>query len=193
MTKMSRVWAMPNADTFSVKPIGDFVRRYSRGVCIDPFARNSWPEGEYTNDLNPNTSAKYHMDAVEFLKMLADAGVEADTIIFDPPYSPRQITECYQAAGLKATMQDTQSGRFKKLCREQIRRLSRPGTVVLSFGWNSVGMGPAFYTDEILLVSHGGDHNDTICMAQTMMAYDITEKTDEPLPVEGYSDCKTRP
>ena len=34
----SRVWAMPNADTFSVKPIGDFVRRYLKGASI-----SGWP------------------------------------------------------------------------------------------------------------------------------------------------------
>ncbi len=168
-TKFSRVWAMPNADTFKVKPIREFVDRWMcDGVTVDPFARNLvYPGTAYTNDLNPSTSAQYHMDAVAFLAMLVGQGVEADTIIFDPPYSPRQITECYQAAGLKATMQDTQSARFKKACREVIRTLCKPGTVVLSFGWNSVGMGKLFTTNEIMLVSHGGDHNDTICMAET--------------------------
>lgn len=167
-TKFSRKWGMPNADTFKVKAIQEFVDKWVTGTIVDPFARNlEWRGNSYTNDLNPSTSAQYHMDAVAFLAMLADDGVQADTVIFDPPYSPRQITECYQAAGLKATMQDTQSGRFKKACREQIRRLCKPGTVVLSFGWNSVGMGPLFTTNEIMLVSHGGDHNDTICMAQT--------------------------
>ena len=40
--KFSRTWAMPNSDTFSVKPIGDFVRRYlsESKISIDPFARN---------------------------------------------------------------------------------------------------------------------------------------------------------
>ena len=38
--KFSRSWAMPNADTFDCKPMGDFVRRYLQGVSVDPFARN---------------------------------------------------------------------------------------------------------------------------------------------------------
>ncbi len=40
--KMYRVWAMPNGDTFSVKPIGAFVRKYlaQSTVSVDPFARN---------------------------------------------------------------------------------------------------------------------------------------------------------
>jgi len=39
---------------------------------------------------------------------------------------------------------------------------------VLSFGWNSVGMGitRGYEIVEILLVCHGGAHNDTICIAE---------------------------
>lgn len=164
---------MPSADTFDCKPIGELVRRYLRGVSIDPFARNkAW--ATYTNDLNPATEAQHHMDAVAFLKMLAAQGVEADTIIFDPPYSPRQITECYAAAGMKADMEATQSGRFKRLVRDAMRRVCKPGGRVLSFGWNSVGMGPGFVGEEMLVVCHGGDHNDTICLVERM-----TEKQEE--------------
>jgi len=40
--------------------------------------------------------------------------------------------------------------------------------VVLSFGWNSAGMGEkrGFEIIEILLCAHGGGHNDTICVAE---------------------------
>ena len=36
----TRTWAMPNKDTFSIAPIGDFVKKYLNGskVSIDPFA-----------------------------------------------------------------------------------------------------------------------------------------------------------
>lgn len=39
--KMSRIFAMPNSETFTVAPIGDFVKRYLAGskVSVDPFAR----------------------------------------------------------------------------------------------------------------------------------------------------------
>lgn len=64
--KFSRAWAMPNSETFSIKPIGNFVKKYLSGVSVDPFARNkNW--FTYTNDLNPNTSAMFHMDAENFL------------------------------------------------------------------------------------------------------------------------------
>lgn len=40
------------------------------------------------------------------------------------------------------------------------------GGIVISFGWNSGGVGAkyGFKTLEILLVPHGGAHNDTICV-----------------------------
>ena len=158
---------MPNANTFSVKPIGELVARYLHGVSVDPFARNSGL-ATYTNDLNPETTAQYHMDAVEFLEKLESEGVKADVVIFDPPYSPRQISECYAAAGKKAGMVDTQNAALYAKCRAAIRKICGQGSLVLSFGWNSCGMGPGWETKEIMLVAHGGAHNDTICMVERL-------------------------
>jgi hypothetical protein len=169
-TIWSRQWAMPSADTFDVPPIASFVRHYLRtaNISVDPFARNKrW--ATHTNDLNPSTEAEFHMDAGDFMQTLISRKVSADLIIFDPPYSPRQVAECYSAAGLTATMRDTQTAASKKTWREQMRELCHPGSIVLSFGWNTVGMGPGWITEEVMLVCHGGDHNDTICMADRMM------------------------
>lgn len=161
--KLSRAWAMPTADTFDCPPIGDLVRKYLHGVSVDPFARNKrW--ATYTNDLNPETEAETHMDAVAFLEMLGRAAVKADCVLLDTPYSPRQISECYKAAGIKPGMKDTQNAAFYSRVRTATRRLCKLGTTVLSFGWNSAGMGFGFETAEILLVAHGGAHNDTICV-----------------------------
>ena len=160
-----RTWAMPTADTFDCKPIGDFVRRHLRGIAVDPFARNS-TLAMYRNDLDPNTKADYHMDAERFLEMVGNWVGQADCIILDPPYSPRQISECYAAAGLKAGMKDTQNAALYARVRRAARRLCKAGTRVLSFGWNSCGMGKGFKRLELLLVAHGGAHNDTICLAE---------------------------
>lgn len=161
--QISREWAMPASDTFDCKPLGEIVRRYLTGISVDPFARNKrW--ATYTNDLNPNTDAEFHMDAEAFLLMLAEREIKADCIILDPPYSPRQISECYAAAGLKTGMKDTQNAVLYARVRSAARRLCKAGTVVLSFGWNSAGMGDDFLRRELLLVAHGGAHNDTICV-----------------------------
>jgi hypothetical protein len=165
----SRCFAMPNAATFSVKPIGEFVQRYLAGatVSVDPFARNrDW--ATYTNDINPSTSAQSHHDAEAFLDDLAAKKVNANLALFDPPYSPRQIMEHYQAAGRTVTQEDTQSGRLFRRVRNAIDKIIAPGGVVLSFGWQSIGMGTARGYDliETMLVAHGGGHNDTICIAE---------------------------
>lgn len=165
---MSRAWAMPSPDTLSIPPIRQFAQRYLTGVTVDPFARNS-RLAHWRNDLSPATDAEYHMDAADFCDMLAGQGLQADCAIFDPPYSPRQITECYQSIGRKVTGKDTQNAALYKRVRDALNRMVRPGGVVLSFGWNSAGMGRTrgYEITEILLCAHGGGHNDTICVAET--------------------------
>lgn len=166
-TQFSRVWAMPNSETFDVAPIGGFVRKYliKSKISIDCFARNKrW--ATYTNDLNPKTAAEYHMDAEVFLRMLADKGIVADLVICDPPYSPRQVKECYDSIGKPMEQTDALLGTTRKRLKTQINRLVTPGGIALHFGWNTVGMGKGWEIEEIILVCHGSDHNDTICMAE---------------------------
>ena len=165
MVEFHREWAMPSADTFNIPPIGLFVKKYLHDakVSIDPFARNKkWCT--YTNDLNPDTTADYHEEANVFMDELKDRGVLADLIIFDPPYSTRQVSECYQKVGIKATQNDTSAATWSNW-KKSIKTILSPGGIVLSFGWNSTGMGFPFEILEILLVCHGGYHNDTICVA----------------------------
>lgn len=172
---MRRVWAMPCADTFDCPPIGDFVRRYLHGVSVDPFARNKrW--AQYTNDLNPNTAADYHMDAKDFLLHLRCNGIHADVVVIDPPYSPRQVKECYDSIGHKMQQGDALLGAVRKKLKAAICDLVPIGGTVLTFGWNSVGMGEyaGFQIVEILLVCHGSDHNDTICMAERRVAEQLS-------------------
>jgi hypothetical protein len=168
-----RVWAMPNADTFDIRPIAEFVklRLATSHVSVDPFARNKrW--ATHTNDLNPNTSAEHHMDATEFMEMLAGRDVRADLVIIDPPYSPRQVKECYDSIGHKMKQGDALLGAIRKRLKAAIHSVLQPGGVVLHFGWNTVGMGKGlgYEIEEILMVCHGSDHNDTICLAERKIA-----------------------
>lgn len=171
--RFSRCFAMPNAETFSVKPIGEFVQAYlaCSETSVDPFARNrAW--ATYTNDINPATSAQSHEDAEYFLTDLAERGVTVDLALFDPPYSPRQVSEHYRAAGRAVGTEETQNGRLYKRVRDALHTIVRPGGMVLSFGWQSVGMGigRGYELIETMLVAHGGGHNDTICIAERKMA-----------------------
>lgn len=160
---------MPNCDTFTIPPIRDFVDRWVCGVSVDPFARNS-KRATYTNDLNPDTDADYNLPADEFLGKLADEGIKADAIIFDPPYSTQQVKEVYGGIGKEFLKTDnTNVIRWTKE-KEAAMRLCKMGTVVLSFGWNSTGMGRrrGFEIEEIVIVNHAGAHNDTICTAERL-------------------------
>lgn len=163
--EINRVWAMPNSDTFNIKPIRELIRKYVKSTLwCDPFARNA-DLATYTNDINPDTKAQYHKDALEFLQMWNNDSM--DGVLYDPPYSPRQIKECYDGIGKSLTSKDTTAafwGRQKK----EIGRIVKQGGYVLSFGWNSGGIGKkyGFEIVEILMVAHGGWHNDTICTVE---------------------------
>lgn len=166
----NRAFAMPNANTFSIKPIGELVARYiaaSPVKSIDPFARNN-THADWRNDIDPATSAPFHMDAADFCREAGKRAAQCTLALFDPPYSPRQISECYKGFGREVTTADTQNAALYKRVRDAIDALIVPGGMVLSFGWSSNGMGKTrgYEIIEILLVAHGGAHNDTICLAE---------------------------
>lgn len=160
---------MPNPDTFSIPPIADVLRFYlvGCGVVVDPFARNS-RVATHRNDLNPETCADWHLPADGFCATMVERGVIADAVLFDPPYSPRQIAEVYAKVGISASTQDTQNAALYKRVRDGLDAILRPGGVAISCGWNSAGFGKdrGYNVEEILMVAHGGAHNDTIVVIE---------------------------
>ena len=152
---------MPNKNTFKIKPIKDLLKEEVSGkTIIDPFA-NKNKIATITNDLNPEYDTDYHMDALDFLKMFKDKSV--DCVLYDPPYSPRQVSECYKKFGYEVTQETTRSDWWTKH-KKEISRIVKSEGKVISFGWNSGGIGKTngFEIKRILLVPHGGKHNDTI-------------------------------
>lgn len=162
--KISREWAMPNKNTFSIKPIDELIHKYAFGKIIDPFA-NSNKIGTITNDLDPALDTDYHMDALEFLKLFDDQSV--NTVLYDPPYSPRQVSECYKKLNKSVNISTTQSSYWSRQ-KQQISRIVKPNGIVISCSWNSGGIGKkyGFEIVEILMVPHGGWHNDTIVVVE---------------------------
>lgn len=167
--EINRAWAMPNKNTFSIKPIGDLIEKYlsvveEGTVTIDPFA-NSNRLAKHCNDLDPQYGTEYCMDALDFLKSFEDESV--DIVLFDPPYSPRQVSECYKNLDMAVNMQTTQSSFWGNM-KKEVQRITKSGGVVITFGWNSGGIGKTkgFNIKEILMVAHGGWHNDTICTVE---------------------------
>ena len=162
---INREWAMPSKNTFSIKPIKNLIKKYLKGKWIDPFANESiFKELLITNDLNPEFKTDYNLDALEFLKQFKDNDI--DGILFDPPYSIHQINEVYEGYG-----------KIKQFSRYaiEIKRIIKNQGYCISFGWNTNGMpyemkmngikhktGFNKIKKEILIVAHGGCHNDTL-------------------------------
>lgn len=164
--KIERKWSMPNKNTFDIKPIKELLANEvdNSKLWIDPFA-NKNKIATITNDLNPEYNTTHHMDALEFLKMFDDNSV--DGVLYDPPYSPRQVSECYKHIGYNVTQETTRAS-FWGNHKKEISRIVKPGGKVITFGWNSggIGMKYGFEIKHILLVPHGGWHNDTICTVE---------------------------
>lgn len=152
---------MPNRYTFKIKPIRELLERYRVGdLWADPFCGDS-NLCFYRNDLNPsNKKAQTNLRSADFLKSFSNDYLKG--VVFDPPYSPRQISECYKSIGLDVNQKDTQNQWTEE--KKEISRILKDDGICISFGWNSNGMGKKYGFEilEILLVAHGSAHNDTI-------------------------------
>jgi len=178
--KMERKWAMPNKNTFDIPPITRLLQEEINNdeYWIDPFA-NGADLADCTNDLNPDFDTDCNIEAREFLKQFDNSSV--DGVLYDPPYSPRQIKECYDGIGLGTHGRGniTQSDFWSKVEKE-IARVVNPGGKVISFGWSSapIGKTKGFKINRILLVAHGGRHNDTICTVEQKHAAKLNDFID---------------
>lgn len=162
--KIERIWAMPNKWTFTIKPIAQLLKdEMNDGVWIDPFAGENSPAA-ITNDLNLGRPTTYHMDALEFLKMFPDGSV--DGVLYDPPYSPRQVRECYD--GIDGDIKWDGRTTFWSETKNEVARVLKQGGKAICFGWNSMGLGinRGFEMTRVLMVPHGGTRNDTICTVE---------------------------
>ncbi len=166
---------MPNKQTFAIKPIRDLLlEEIHTGIVLDPFGytgtlkeifRNNTSVTVVDNDLNPEYDTDYHMDAREFLRQFDDGSI--DVVVYDPPYSPRQVSECYRGVGKNVTQDDTKTS-FWSEAKNEIARVLKKNGKAICFGWTSMGIGLSrgFEMTRILLVPHGGHKNDTICTVE---------------------------
>jgi len=131
---------------------------------LDPFANRNHNYAILTNDINPNHNTHFNECASIFLQRFEDNSI--DYILFDPPYSLRQVKECYDSIGIGLTHKESKT--FYSNIKEIISKKIKPGGRVISFGWSSVGIGKnrGFKKEELTLICHGGHHNDTIMLSE---------------------------
>lgn len=169
-----RTWAMPSKHTFTILPIRVLVEETllsCPGLWIDPFAGETRVPGVgITNDLKMEFDTDFHMKAHDFLARFADESI--DGILIDPPYSPRQVQECYNGVGLKLETWATQSAFWGRLKTES-QRILRQGGKVIMCGWNSNGIGASrdFEMQRVLICDHGGWHNSTLVTVERKLTW----------------------
>ena len=168
---IKRYWEMPNSKTFKIKAFKDIIKKYANGRVVDPFA-NEHSIKEYlnnceyiSNDLDSTYGCDYSLEANDFLKMFDECSV--DVVLYDPPYSPRQVKEVYTSLDKTVTIQDTQASYWTSF-KKEIARVLKPGGICISFGWNTngIGMNNNFDIIEIAIVAHGGSKNDTLATVE---------------------------
>ena len=156
---ISRVWETPHRYTFSMQCVQYLLKRYmeERERWVDPFCGLNSP-ASFRNDADESIEAECHQDGLDFLKAVSIQS--ADGVLFDPPYSTEQALRKYKPK------HGGTAGRaeYWAQCKNEISRIVRHGGTVISFGWDSTGIGKkrGFEIVEILLICHGACHNDTI-------------------------------
>lgn len=162
--KISRVWAMPSKWTFDVLPVRKVIETYcSNGRnWADPFSGKNIVT-QYHNNLGESG-----IDAYDFMDTFKDNSL--DGVLFDPPYSMEQVKRSYAGVGIsdwQTKYGDNRNGGFPHV-KDMIKTKLKQDGMVISFGWNSNGMGVkrGFEKIEILLIAHGGNRNDTIVVVE---------------------------
>ena len=169
--ELSRIWVMPSIWTFTMAPVQKLFKKYSVGPgFVDPFAGENSP-AEHANDIEGRGNAS-QMDGLAFLKTFDDNALSG--CLFDPPYSVEQCLRRY------TPKHNGTAGRAEYLarCKDEIKRIVKPGGLAISFCWDSTGMGKKrdFEIIEIVLLCHGACHNDTIVTIERLYNNQIHQK-----------------
>jgi len=117
--------------------------KFGRDVLIcDPFANQSFTSGLYnciTNDLNPGFNTHFNLEFKDFAKKMKLDGMKFDLILFDPPYSLRQLKDHYDGIGKDLELWQTHN--MWSEGKDHLIDCLIPGGYIISFGWHSSGWG----------------------------------------------------
>jgi hypothetical protein len=110
-------------------------------VC-DPFARESFTNtlpNCITNDLNTAFNTDFNLEFKDFAEVLQGSHHTIDLLLFDPPYSLRQLKDCYDGIGKDLKLWQTQN--MWKEGKDKLATIMPVGSYAISLGWTTSGFG----------------------------------------------------
>lgn len=157
--KFSYLLQPPKRWTFEQPKLKKWVEERCIGNTLNLFAGKTRLDVRETRvDISEEFDPDYLMDAYDFVNMAILKGDVFDTIILDPPYNLRKSREKYGGKYI---------GSFTKI-KNKIPEILYKNGIVITLGYDTVGMSKSrgFEKEEICVVCHGGDHNDTLVVKE---------------------------
>jgi hypothetical protein len=158
----------PKKYTFQQPKLREWTEQQSKGKVLNLFAGTTKLNiDEVRVDIDKNVPADYYMEAFDFVNFAKEQGMKFDTIILDPPYNLRKSREKYGGRYI---------GSFTKI-KNALLPLMNEGCIVIHYGYDTVGMSKSrgFEKIGICVVCHNGDHNDTLCVVEKLIANPLTQ------------------
>lgn len=153
---------MPNKWTFEIKPVKEYLQATTLfGYTLFPFAGKTRILDSPTHlhiDINPDMNPDILGDSRDVLKTFVEDYRRFNTIVLDPPFS------FFQAVRTYGNKKMSDISYIKDLCNQ----LLLPRGKVISFGFNSTGMGKkrGYIKQELHIFNHGGNHNDMMMLVE---------------------------
>ncbi len=127
----------------------------TRELVIDPFARNCLLAHPHTNDINPETLAVHHLDALEFLNGYSHGSFTIG--LLDPPFSDRMSKDKYGTSNLYAS-----DSKKMRAIEFQLGNLIEHHGIIIKLGYNSSKPHPGFVLEDFEIWNLGACRNDII-------------------------------
>ena len=146
----------PNRWTFQQPKLKAWVESHCKGLVLNLFAGKTKLD---CLEVRVDASNEYDPDIVsDAFEFVLTTGRKFDTVILDPPYSYRKSMEKYNGKTVSS----------KTKLKNELQRILNPGAVVISLGYDSVGMSKSrrCIKTNICLVCHSGHYHDTIVLVE---------------------------
>ena len=147
----------------------DTLMPYTHEYACDPFARNCQWASPWTNDINIDTKAKWHLDAEEFLREISEERFAI--MLLDPPFSDRMSKDKYQSSGNLYASDSAKMLRIQKLAGN----LVVPGGYLIKAGYNTNKPHNCFDLVEVRIVAMGNCRNDVLFSVWRKNNYTLEE------------------